>query len=483
MKLSSSSPVDAVLAQWLPRDVMRGKEPFDVESVVRGLDTARLRQLILDFDELLDVVLTRTRHNIYWDLPPLGEGEAPAYVPAGPRMRSRMTHAALYTDRLLVEPPRLPTWPIGEFLLPSGPADVLRHTLPEPSAAAPSRTIVPPPEVPTPAGDAKNDIDEILDEIDAIDARIDEDFARAGATLESRLSEVAQDLLKYWWEVREPLAEGWLHVVGGGLLSTDNIKDICRDPEFRAELPEWSAPWGVSAKEAWRQLMKATGLAHCLGREHVVTFPGAPETKELIALTSRFYTSLPYGGVLVGDWYPSRRLVVAGGGEVERGHWYDELLIGLGPAARFLDLQAACELRREGTASSLRHWLTSDMNQVAFAAARGDDPEVVLQECRAQLGRIASAADHCLQQTSCATLRARLQQAGIWGTAGLITGVVTTVISGGTFLVAVAAGGVGFTLSAAAGAAGSRSAADSTVDPVIFDVMRQAAAARQRQPQ
>ncbi|MGX6740954.1 hypothetical protein [Streptomyces peucetius] len=326
------------------------------------------------------------------------------------------------------------------------------------------------------------DIDEFLEDfdLDAVLRAHDEDYARAAAELEPRLPELAKQLLNYWWEVREPLAEGWLHVVGGGLLSSDNIKAICREPEFRAELPEWSASWGPGAEAAWTQLMKATGLAHCLGRGHVVTFAGTPETKELIELTSRFYTSLPYGGVLVGEWFPTRRLVVAGGNEVERGNWYDEVLLGLGPAAPYLDMQAVGELRREGTASRLRHWLTSELNHVAFAASRGDDPEVVLQGCRENLEKIARAADARVRQTSSATLRARLEQAGIWGGSTLIGGFVGTVATGGTLLAAAAVGGVGFALSAVAGAVAASSPAVESVDPVIFDVMK-AADARRRQ--
>lgn len=123
--------------------------------------------------------------------------------------------------------------------------------------------------------------------------------------------------------------------------------------------------------------------------------------------------------------------MVASGGEIERGGWFDELMVGLGPATDLLDLHVARELRQDGTAMALRQWMTSDLNRVAFAVTRGDDPESLILECRHQLRRIADAADARIRSSGSKSLRRRLQQAGIWGASGLIVGFVGTLIYGG----------------------------------------------------
>ncbi|MFF4291434.1 hypothetical protein ACFY0R_40035 [Streptomyces sp. NPDC001633] len=288
-------------------------------------------------------------------------------------------------------------------------------------------------------------------------------------------------MLQDLWELEHPLAEGWLHVVSGTEFKAANVEMICRAPEFRAALPAQLRDH--SAMSAWDELMMASGLAESLGRQHVITFAASRNMKELIALTSRYSTSLPWGRIgLVPSGIPRRRrrIVTVAGGEVERGNWFGELLVGLGPAAEHLDMQAACELRQEGTAASLRHWLTEDLNRVAFAAASGDDHTPVLQECRNQLHTIASAAEARLAQTSSANVQVRLKEAGIWGLSGFLSNFWSVMLTGGSLSQAGAAAGVGFGLSAGAGAAGANSPAPGTTEPVVFDIMQKNAAARQR---
>ncbi|MGV9248058.1 hypothetical protein [Streptomyces sp. NPDC003710] len=480
MDLTLDNPVSALLSRWLPRDVILRKEPFDAWTVVKDLNEAEVRRLILEGEDVLDDVGVHAYPDHWdapregWDLPPLGEGEAAAYVPAGPRMRQRMTHAALYSDRVLVTGPPVPTWllPTPEMvrdrwlwkLVSIGPGDVLRYL-----------------------STAEDDLEAVIWYLDPggndadLPSHLHQAFASAAAEIEGQLPEVASTILQYLWELERPLAEGWLHVVGGTDFKAANVEMICRDPEFRAALPARLRDY--SAMSAWDELMMASGLAESLGRQHVITFAAFRSTTELIAVTSRYFTSLPWGPVgLVPPGIPNRRrrIVTVAGGEVERGNWFDELLVGLGPAAEYLDMQAACELRQEGTSVSLRHWLTEDLNRVAFAAARGDDHTQVLQECRTQLHTIASAAETRLAQTSSANVQVRLKEAGIWGLSGLFSNFWSVILTGGSLSQAGAAAGVGFGLSAGAGAAGASAPATGMTEPVLFDVMQKNAAARQR---
>ncbi|MER6304948.1 hypothetical protein [Streptomyces sp. NPDC001657] len=479
MDLTLDNPVSGLLSRWLPRDVILGREPFDAWTAVKELNDAELRRLILEGDDALSDVRVRDFPDRWdgslpkgWDLPPLGEGEAAAYVPAGPRMGQRMIHAALYSDRVLVSEPPVPTWllPTPEmmadqwiwYLVSIGPSDVLRYLSTEDDLADVIRYLDP--------GGQHADLP----------SQLHAAFASAAAEIEGRLPEVAQTVLQYLWELERPLAEGWLHVVSGTEFKAGNVEMICRDPEFQAALP--ARLRDHSALTAWDELMMACGLAQSLGRQHVITF-AARDTTELIAVTSRYFTSLPWGRVgLVPPGIPHRRrrIVTVAGGEVERGNWFDELLVGLGPATEYLDMQAACELRQEGTAVSLRRWLTEDLNRVAFSVARGDDHTPVLKECRAQLNTIARAAEARLAQTSSANVQVRLKEAGIWGLSGLFSNFWSVILTGGSLSQAGAVAGVGFGLSAGAGAAGTSAPAAGTTEPVLFDIMQKNAAARHR---
>jgi hypothetical protein len=469
-----------VLERWIPHDMLRGLEPFDPDSVVKSLSTRELERLIVDLDELRQQVQAPPKDNLYWKLTPLAPGELPAYVPPGPELERRMTRAAIFADRVLIPPPTLPVWQVGApiFKQDVNPADLLR-----PAHATPARMS---DEVEIPQFDVKvprsrDDMYKIMDKWhEEAEAQYNRDVDRAKAELAEQLGEVARSLLKYWWTIRDAIADGWLNIVDRGLLISDNVRAIAGDLEFHAELERWNRTYGNISTTAWFNLMTATGLAHTFGRDHLVAFPADRETTHLIALTSRFYTSLPYGRVLLGRWMPTRRIVVDGVGEVERGNWFDKLIVGLGPAADLLDMQVAQELRQDGTAIAFRQWMTGDLNRVAFAATHGEDPEPVILECRHQLQEIAKAADARIRGSGSELMRRRLRQAGIWGASGLIAGFTGTLITGGPPAVAAGTAAVGFALSAAAGASGESGHANASPDPVIFDLMRHLDRARRR---
>lgn len=453
--------VDDVLKAWLPLDVLRGRRPLDTRAATAALSTDKLKRLILDFDELLRQVVTPRRRSISWDLPKLPEGITAGYVADGPDLSRRLVHAGLYVDRVLVAPPALPRW----GLLSLSTADVLRQVASEEHEAALDDRRTAPAEGSYP--------DDPSDLADYLGWQFERGNADAAEALQLRLPELAAQLLGYWWDLRRPLSEGWLHVVDRHSVATDNIKDICRDPDFREEVTVWDTGPGNSL-ESWAELLTATGLAHALGREHLISFPGRPKTVDLIRLTSKFYTTLPYGLVAIGRYLPTRRLTLMGGGELERGHWFDEILLGLGDAVHLLDMQACCELRREGLARDLSRWVTEDLNRVALAALRGDDPRAAVQESRHRLAGIAVAADARIRRTDSALLKQRLAQAGIWGTGGLLAGVLGTVLTGGALPAAAVVGAVGFALNAAAGAITATPPSAVTPDPVMFNVLRYA---------
>ncbi len=456
---ASNGAVDEVLAKWLPLEVLRGRQPLDAAGATAGLSAKTLKELILDFDVLLRQVVTPRRDINSWDLPELPQGHTAGYVADGPALSRRLVHASLYVDRVLVAPPVLPRWGLTSLTT----AEVLRLVTNGEHQAILNDL--------KPTGPPGTYPDDPIELADYLVWEFEHDSAEAVKALEPRLPALAANLLGYWSELRRPLAEGWLNVVDRHTVATDNIKDICRDPEFREEVEAWDREAG-SSFESWAELLTATGLAHALGREHVVSFPGRPKTVGLISLTSRFYTTLPYGLVAIGRYLPTRRLVLAGGGELERGHWFDEILLGLGDAVRHLDMQACCELRREGLAADLSGWLTGDLNRVALAAMRGEDVVAVVAQARHRLATIAAAADARISRSDSALLKQRLAQAGIGGASGLVAGVLGTVLTGGALPVAAVVGALGFALNAVAGAVGATPPGVVTPDPVMFNVLR-----------
>jgi hypothetical protein len=457
---------------------MTGRDPFDPVAITKSMDNGSLENLILALDDLSRRVQMPERQNAEWQLPTLAPGERPAYVAPGPWLDRRTSHAALFADHVLVPPPTLPA--LAFYDQRYDVADVFRNRrqLSKRDAQTPTNQAMGEPPRPDLPPEVARSLDEIIAEIDAEGGDIISDAEGFVGHLNPRwlaqsLPLAATDLLRYWWNVSDAVDDGWLHIVRPGWLNSDNIKAIAKDAEFRAELENLMEAYRERYSfESWRDLMTATGLAHEFGRTHILTFPSDRLTRDLIALTSRYYTELPYGGTLVGLSYPTRRLHIAGGGEVERGAWFDEVMLGLGPAANLLDLHTVRELRNDGTAAALRHWITEELNRAAFAAARGDNVDDVLAEASHRLGLIAAAADARINSTGSDVTRERLKQAGIWGGSGLLAGFVGTLATGGTLPVAAVVAGIGFALSGLAGAATTTGGnASAEPDPVIYDLM------------
>ncbi len=449
--ITEGTPVDAVLRKWLPQAMLSGKRVFDAVAVVRDLGPERLSELMLDLDALLHSVVA-PRQGIHWQLPVPAQGEAIAYVPPGPNIGRRMVNAALFVDHVLVGHPEVPQWGVYAY----GPADILKHSLDRRQGRTRS------------TGRASRDSFDT--DLDSFLDQLDDELDNAAGTLLPMLPDLAADLLAYWWAVRVPLAQGWMHVVGQGLLNSDNVKDVARDPVFRVELDKWSSRWQSLDSRPWSEVMTTTGLARSLHREYVTCFTSTDASRDLLALTSRYYTALPYGGVMMGRWLPTpRSLTAPGGREVVRGAWFDEILVGLGPKAEYLDMQAAVELRDDGVAAELQAWVSGDLSRVAFA----DDGEAndVLAECRNRFAVVVSHADRRLQRTQSQVLRARLRQAGIWGSSGAASNFVGTVMSGGEPSLAAALGGVGFALGAMAAAAATSTGSSDTREPVLHHIV------------
>jgi hypothetical protein len=228
--------------------------------------------------------------------------------------------------------------------------------------------------------------------------------------------------------------------------------------------------------DSWRELFTATDLAHKLRRQHVVTFPGDPLTGDLTALTSRYFTEIPIGGAIIGLLQPTRRLQIVGGGLIERGAWFDELMLGLGPAVNLLDLQSVSELRQAGIAAGLQRLIGEDLRQVAFAAERGADVDDAVAEAKHRLTGLAEAADARINATASHLTRSRLKQASIWGGNGLLLGalgggILTGIASGGILLPTAILAGVGFALGAVAGATGPTKTPTAGPDPVVFELL------------
>lgn len=485
---SVGGPVYDVLDECLPKGTMRKRGPFDVRGVVDSMSNSALENLILALDQLSWQVQRPLKEDDTWRLPSLLTGELPAYVTPGTDLNRRLCHAGLFADRIFTPPPTLPQWALGVTNYDA--AQLIRRR--RKGDAAPRVTSQParrlPPPEPAEMGDLFDEIDQIL-ELDVEEER--RDFERLQPHLQEQLKPIAEALVSYWWHIGDAIAEGWLYVANPVPLHTDNIRGMAEDSDFRAELeplierhknnPPWktemlpTSRWhqlGSHTLESWRELFTTAALANNLGRSHVVTIPADPFTRDLIALTSRYFAEIPHGGgAMIGLPQPTRRVRVAGGGDIERGAWFDEVMLGLGPAVDMLDLHTVRELRHSGTAAALRHWITTDLDKIAFATYRGEHPEGALAEARHQLSRIADAAGAQVNRTGSELTRRRLVSAGLWGAAGGASMFVGTVITGGALPLAVVLAGIGFGLNAAAG--GMTVGADQRAipDPVIYDLV------------
>ena len=460
-------PVYEVLSSWLPKPVIDGRAPFVAELLIQEISSDAVEALILDLDALCGRVTVHRGDLDEWQLPALERGELPAYVAPGPSLERRISHAGLFADRVLLPPPELPQWNIGNVVNPRDIPSLLRGGREELDRLRRDSC-----ETAAPMRDSDTDLFDEIDAVLAEDARDSlQDLERVLPQVRAALRPVAEELLGFWWNISDGLADGWVNVVEKGLLISDNVKAIAKDPEFRADLETLIATHQGYSFESWRDVMTATGLAHNLGRAHVLTFPADQLTRDLVALTSRYFTDLPYGGAMFGLSYPTRRLQIAGGADVERGAWFDEVMLGLGPAANLLDLHTVRELRQDGTAVTLRRWISEDLNRVAFAAARGDSIDEALDEASHRLGLIAAAADTRINATGSDLTRRRLKQAGIWGGSALLAGFAGTLATGGALPVAAAVAGIGFALSGVAGAVATDSRNLAAPDPVIYELM------------
>jgi hypothetical protein len=466
------SPIDDALGPWVKRDILLGHKQYDASEITKSLSKEKLYDMVLRLEESIFAELTLWPNTLLWDLPAISQDKAAAYVPPGSRLQERMTHAALFADHLLVNPPTLPPYLVrcAVGLSPVTPSDVIRHSRQQahelgPNAFAESSTS-PPSDVESTLGD------DFWESFDEMEGEADEDYARLAQELDLTIGDVADSLLRYALAVRQPLAEGWLHIVGGGLLSTDNMKDIARDPDFRVAYDKWHADLRSSQFEPWGELMVATGLAHSIGRAHIMTLPGSEASRDLISLVSRYYTDLPYGGVMIGRWLPTKRVSLPGSGPLVRGQWFDELLVGLAPALRYVDMPTICKLREAGIADSLSHWLTNDLNQIAFVDNVGEDATIALRTCQERLYRIATNAEAALIQSHSATFRARLRKAGIEGSIGGTGAFVGTMASGTSLPAALTAAGIGFAIGVATGAATEDQAVPASAEAVLIDILQ-----------
>ena len=460
--------VHEVLADWLPKKVLRGQETLDASEVVQGLPDARLETLILHLYELGDQ-FEALNDNIYWELPKLASGALPAYVPSGQKFETRLVYASLFADKVMAAPPLLPVWRPWVADISFDAAGLLKRRR---GFSENSRQLFLRND--SSAVEAKFDsleIEEMIDYLES-DEYLDWSLDQVSRELLGNLRPLAARLLDYWWSVRDGVAEGWLTIVDGLPLNSDWIKDISRNPEFRAHLAQWRSLHPGSCDDAWRDLLTANYLAHILGRDHVFSFSASQASRDLIALTSRFYTGHPPFGGFLSDWTLPRRLSLPGGAEVERGSWFAEVMLGFGPAADLLDMEIVHEMRSDGTAAALRQWMTTDLNRAVFASEFGEDAQSVIDEAQHRLNVISRAADARITNTRSELTRRRLKQAGINGASGLIGGFAGTVVTGGNLVGAAAAAAVGFALSAGTAAATQEAEDIPGPVPVVFDLMR-----------
>jgi hypothetical protein len=475
----SSGPLDDVLGRWLDKDVIRGHAAFDASAVVQPLQPERQADLVLELFGVLETVRAPLKRP-GWELSPASDGEILAYVPAGAGLERRITNGSLYADRVLVEPPEIPHFQLGD--IPVSLPDLLHEYRAEKTALTSGQTeqtVVESAHVDVPP-DEIDEYEEILEYLNEISDLIDADRNRARPIVFAHVPEVAETLLNYVWSIKKPLAQNWLTIVDPGYLMTDNIKEIHRDPEVRVELERWRSAHPGQSGEAFHQLFTGAGLAHYAYAPYVVTLAPTRAVRDLIELTYRYYIDIPYGMALIDAGYiPPRRAITDAGIELRRGSWFDELLVGLGPVTQHLDTDAVSELRANGIQEELKMWLQEDLNRLAFAAAQGEDIDRITAEITRRLNRIADRTVNAVRTSRSATFKARLTAAGIWGTSGLAGGFVSTLLTGGSVAVAAAAAGVGFALGGAA-AAKTTEPRPATAVPVLLDVLNATRARQQK---
>lgn len=474
-------PVRDVLSGFLPDSVLNGRRPFVASLLIQEMPDDRVERLIGELDALSRHLLRDSGRQLSNGL---GAGELPAYVTPGSSLQRRVQHAGLFAQRVLVPEPRMPMWGASFIATTS--------FLNRPDTPRRSTAEAPPQATTGPHRSSDAFLEELLDEIEA---DIERETAEVLPHVRRSLRPTAEQLLQYWWTISDAVGEGWVNIVDHGPFNSDNIRGLCYHAEFRSEVeaalsrnidgpaaaddfPTGWAGWLNATERSWQALFAATNFANILGREHIVTFPGDGLTRDLIALACRYFTTIPIGGAFIGIPEPEPRHRIVGHGMVERGAWFDEVMLGLGPALDLIDMQTVSELRRSGTAAALQRFIAEDLGHVAFAVDRGYPVEEALAEAKNRLGVIAAAADERVNATSSAITRSRLKNAGIWGGNGLILGVLgggilATAASGGILLPTVVLAGVGFALGALGGAASPSDTPVAGPEPVIFDLMSQ----------
>ena len=117
------NPLDDALAHWVPKSMWSGAKPFDPVAIVKELDEDELNRMNLNLQNVLTsqvhtigfTGVTRVRKGVIslqrwirWN--PV---DYPRSVPDGPHLETRLTHAALFADEVLVTLP-------GAFASPGG---------------------------------------------------------------------------------------------------------------------------------------------------------------------------------------------------------------------------------------------------------------------------------------------------------------------------------------------------------------------------
>lgn len=485
--MSVESPFDDVLGRWVPRRALRRERSLDARAVVGRLSPERQYRLMVDLEDLANAHVV-PREKGLWKLS-CEEDQLPAYVPAGPDLITRLIHVGLYAHRVLVNSPRLPEYTVGlagSFVGTHGmsPGDVIRGLFPEEFPSPP--LAVPTPQAPptspstTDSERGRDDIDELLDALDDDPWDEKSGYELAAARLPNELPEAAATLLDFLFTIRRPIAEGWLQLVGHGAFSSENRKAIVEDDEFQPEYSRWYAQ-AKDQREAWEVLETATGLAHSLKRPHVMSVPGSVDSRGLLALIGRFYSDLPYGGIMWGWWHPTKHVTV-GHSELVRGSWLNELCIGLHPALKYVDMPTVCDLREEGVAASLARFLNEDLREVSAASNEADADEA-LGYSRRRLGEIAASAERAMQGVPSRTWMARAKQAGVWGFGSAAMNYLGAEIAGAPQPVPLTSAIVGLGIGGVTGAAAQGEVIPTHQEPVLIELLRRTPAfARRRWP-
>jgi len=462
--MNEESPVDDVLGRWIPRSVILGDEPIDVQKAVRSRDRRAQGEMLLALQRILDTLTIPryTNGRLGWQLQRT-TGESVCYVPAGPRQEQRFVHGALYSDRVLIEAPPLPSFAID--VLPMSIVELVDLYM------RPDVGKMPPPPIASITNaeqydaDLVRDLDEILDNIDV-------QVEAAERQVWEALPDALADLLNFAWNLRRPLAQGWAKVIESGVVMSDNFKEMRRDIAFREATDAWASDATESLRNACGQMLTAAGLAHFVGLPHVIAVPSTRAARDLIELSNRYFDDIPYGGVLIDTLQPPPRRSISIWGmnkEISRGAWFDELLVSLGPVINHLDGAAVCDLRTRGIAASLSHWLETDLNRVAFAESCSE-VDLLLTRCGNHLNKLAEQATEAISASASTTLRERLRLAGIQGFSGAVIGYAGTALAGGSPLVSAAVAGIGFGLSALTGAVSASPSSPSVADPILIDL-------------